>query len=110
MEHIKNCYYCDGTGWVPLVEDPNIKNDVYHIVVQACKCSRGKVMALPIKKWHGDNNPLRIKEYFFENDGLQFMADEARDEGLSYPQVVANRRNEMNVKLNKERENEKTRA
>ena len=102
-----NCYYCDGTGWVPWVEDPNIKNNVYHIMNMACKCSRGKRMAKPTKRWYGDNNPIRTKSYPFKDDGLQFMDGE---EGLSYPQVATNKKNEMNVKLNKERENEKTRA
>jgi len=102
-----NCYYCDGTGWVPYIEDPNIKNSVYHIMNMACKCSRGKVMTKPTKRWYGDNNPIRTKSYPFKDDGLQFMDGE---EGLSYPQVATNQKNEMNVKLNKERENEKTRA
>ena len=73
----------------------------------ACKCSRGKRMAKPTKRWYGDNNPIRTRSYPFKDDGLQFMDGE---EGLSYPQVATNQKNEMNVKLNKERENEKTRA
>ena len=107
MEHINNCYYCDGTVGVPWVEDPNIKNSVYHITNMACKCSRGKAVGTPMKRWHGDNNPLRIVKYPFDGGGLQFMDGE---EGFSYPQIATNRKNEMNVKLNKERENEKTRA
>ena len=95
-----SCYYCDGTGWVPYIEDPNIKNNVYHIMNMACKCSRGKVMTKPTKRWYGDNNPIRTKSYPFKDDGLQFMDGE---EGLSYPQVATNRKNEMNVKLREEK-------
>ena len=98
-----SCYYCDGTGWVPYIEDPNIKNNVYHIMNMACKCSRGKVMTKPTKRWYGDNNPIRTKSYPFKDDGLQFMDGE---EGLSYPQIATNQKNEMNVKLREEREND----
>jgi hypothetical protein len=53
-----------------------------------------------MKRWHGDNNPLRIVKYPFDGGGLQFMDGE---EGLSYPQVVTNRKNEMNVKLREDK-------
>ena len=102
MEHINRCYYCDGTGYVPWVEDPNDRNSVYHIKNMACKCSKGKIMARPHKMYPGDRNPLRVREYFIGTNDLQFMDS---NKEVSYPQLVQIKKNEMNVKLNKQREN-----
>jgi hypothetical protein len=76
----EDCYYCNGTGLIPELCDPNDVTPVFHIRMMACKCSTGKNI-----KW----TPAYFKKYInpqFKNSNLiryDWIVDQVKREKQS---------------------------
>ena len=93
------CYLCDGTGFVPYLNEPDFKSSVYYISNMACKCSEGYKQALPFKRYPLEKKPsLHVNQYFKNNKEVQFTEV---IEHMSYPQLVNTKKNELNRDLTK---------
>ena len=81
---IGDCWYCQGTGYVPYLHEPNEKSQVWYTANMGCKCRAGIIK--PIRK------------YFQDNQKLQFEKEAEHYPDLSYPQIV----DKIKMKKNKE--------
>ena len=83
---IDDCWFCDGTGQIPALYEPNKVSSVYHIRMFACKCSKGERIGIP--------------EYFSKYDNLQFEEEAKEYPHINYFQVVYFIRNQKNKQKN----------
>ena len=91
------CYYCGGSGFVPYLNEPDLKIEVYYISNMACKCSEGYKQTLPFKRYPLENPPsLHVNQYFKKNKDIQFTEVV---EHMDYPQLVNTKKNELNRDL-----------
>ena len=77
------CYFCGTTGIIPVLHEPNILSNVYHIKMMACKCSLGLTAGVP--------------PYFKKYPDLQFSV--ARNFPGNYPQYVDSLKRDKNEAL-----------
>lgn len=71
----EECYYCGGTGLVPVLYRPNKRSTIPYTRNFACKCSMGAGM-----RW--------LPKYFERFEEPQFLARIPDFPGFNYPQVV----------------------
>tara|TARA_R100000656_G_scaffold20356_2_gene18299 strand:+ start:238 stop:738 length:501 start_codon:yes stop_codon:yes gene_type:complete len=77
------CYFCGSTGVVPVLHEPDIVSDVYHIRMMACKCSLGLTAGVP--------------PYFKKFPTLQFSV--VKNFSGNYPQYVDSLKRDKNEAL-----------
>ena len=91
------CYYCGGSGFVPYLNEPDLKSEVYYISNMACKCSEGYKQTRPFKRYPLENPPsLHVNQYIKKNKDIQFTEVV---EHMDYPQLVNTKKNEIHRDL-----------
>tara|TARA_Y100000593_G_C4254574_1_gene308939 strand:- start:102 stop:617 length:516 start_codon:yes stop_codon:yes gene_type:complete len=86
----EKCYYCDDTGFVPELIQPEIYNGRWIINNMICKCSKGKL-------YMGSGGVDVIRGYFDKYSVLQF---EPQDD-IDYAMIVYEKCIELNKKGDK---------
>ena len=76
----EDCLYCQGTGFIPVLYEPNEFSSIYYIRCMDCKCIAGTI---------------KEKPQYFKN--LQFEKEAKQYPVLFYPQIV----DRMKTKFNK---------
>ena len=89
----EDCWYCQGTGFIPVLYKPVEFSSIYYIRHMACKCKVGEIHAHKIEK---------IKEtpqYFQCFKNLQFAEEKELHPDMNYPQIVDKIKNQLNKNL-----------
>ena len=71
---IDDCWFCQGTGYVPYLYEPNQISQAWFTRNMGCKCHIGKMKSIP--------------EYFYDNQFPQFEKEAEQYPDLFYPQIV----------------------
>ena len=71
---IDDCWFCQGTGYVPYLYSPNEKSQIWYTANMGCKCRAGRIK--PIRK------------YFQDNQKLQFEKEADKYPDMAYPQII----------------------
>ncbi len=80
-----DCWFCDGTGFLPELCDPTEFNSVHHIRSYGCKCSKGEKTGVP--------------GYFSKYDNLQFGEEVKEYPQMNYYQFVYFIKNQKNKEI-----------